>query len=66
MNISDKKEKIMAEDEKLENELNLALEMTPQEREKSLDLDAGYDKEEDRWEILFQYAGELRPEEFPE
>lgn len=56
----------MGEDEKLENELNLALGMSPQEREKSLDLDVGYDKEEDRWEILFQYAGEIYPEEFPE
>lgn len=54
----------MAEDEKLENELNLALEMTPQEREKSLDLDAGYDKEEDRWEILFQYAGSFGRKNF--
>lgn len=56
----------MGEDEKLENELNLALGMSPQVRERSLDLDVGYDKEEDRWEVLFQYAGEIHPEQFPE
>lgn len=56
----------MTGDEKLENELNLALEMSREERGKSLDLNVGYDREEKRWELIFQYAGNLRMEELPE
>lgn len=49
----------MEQDEKFENQLNLALDLTEEEREKSKDLDAGYDKETDQWEIIFRYAGTL-------
>ena len=42
-----------------ENQLNLALDLSEEEREKSKDLDAGYDKETDQWEIIFRYAGTL-------
>lgn len=48
---------------KIENQLNLALDMTPEEREKSFDLNTGYESEDDRWEIIFRYIG--RMEEIP-
>ena len=38
------------ENAKLENMLNLALDATQREREKSLNLDVGYDREEKTWE----------------
>ena len=34
----------MEQDEKFENQLNLALDLSEEERERSKDLDAGYDK----------------------
>lgn len=49
----------MEQDEKFENQLNLALDLSEEERERSKDLDAGYDKETDQWEIIFRYAGTL-------
>lgn len=49
----------MEQDEKFENQLNLALDLSEEERERSKDLDAGYDKETDQWEIIFCYAGTL-------
>lgn len=49
----------MEQDEKFENQLNLALDLTEEEREKSEDLNAGYDRETDQWEIIFRYAGAL-------
>ncbi len=49
----------MEQDEKFENQLNLALNLTEEEREKSEDLNAGYDRETDQWEIIFRYAGAL-------
>ena len=42
--------------EKIENLLNLALDATEQEREKSLDLDTGYDKEERTWEVIVKFG----------
>ena len=38
--------------EKMENLLNLALDATEREREKSLDLDTGYDRAERTWEAV--------------
>ena len=38
--------------QKLENLLNLALDSTMEEREKSLDLDVGYEAAEERWELI--------------
>lgn len=43
--------------EKIENLLNLALDATEQEREKSLDLDTGYDKEKRTWEVIVKFGG---------
>lgn len=47
------------EDQKLENLLNLALEATQEEREKSLELSVGYDSEEKKWEVIIKYSGSL-------
>lgn len=43
--------------EKIENLLNLALDATAQEREKSLELNVGYDREENAWEVIVRFAG---------
>ncbi len=45
--------------QKIENLLNLALDATQEEREKSLDLDTGYNETEKRWEVIVKYSGEL-------
>ena len=45
------------QDQKLENLLNLALDATPQEREKSLVLDVGFEPEERRWDLIVKYSG---------
>lgn len=50
---------IFMEDQKLENLLNLALDATEAEREKSLELSVGYDPEEKKWEVIVKYAGNL-------
>lgn len=47
------------EDQKLENLLNLALDATKEEREKSLELSVGYDEEEKLWEVIVKYTGSL-------
>lgn len=49
----------MEQDEKFENQLNLALDLSEEQREKSEDLDAGYDKETNQWEVVFRYTGSL-------
>ncbi len=50
----------MAENsEKFENLLNLALDATPQEREKSLQLGVGYEPAENRWELIVKYSGNI-------
>ena len=57
---------------KIENILNLALDATNEEREKSLNLDVGYDVTENSWEVIVKFFGtteELREklsERFPE
>lgn len=43
--------------EKLENLLNLALEATPEEREKSLELNVGYDTAFRSWEVIAKASG---------
>ncbi len=45
--------------QKIENLLNLALDATPREREKSLELDVGYDQEENEWDLIVKYSGSL-------
>lgn len=58
--------------EKIENLLNLALDATEEERQKSLELDVGYDKAERTWEVIVRYDGsgevlrELFESRFPE
>ncbi len=43
--------------EKLENLLNLALDATPEEREKSLELNIGYDTASRSWEVIAKASG---------
>lgn len=43
--------------QKLENMLNLALEADQEERENSQELDIGYDREEQEWELIVRYSG---------
>lgn len=45
--------------QKLENLLNLSLNATEEEREKSLDLDVGYDEDSNLWELIVKYSGDL-------
>lgn len=46
------------QDQKVDNLLNLALEATAEEREKSLQLNVGYDGEDNTWEVIVKYSGE--------
>ena len=43
--------------QKIENQLNLAIEATPQERAKSMNLDVGFDRENDTWEVIVKFYG---------
>lgn len=43
-------------DQKLENQLNLALEATPDEREHSGELNIGYNPEERTWELIVKHS----------
>lgn len=45
--------------QKNENLLNLALDTSPAERERSLELNVGYDEEEKTWEVIVKYHGSL-------
>ena len=47
------------EDQKMENLLNLALDATSEEREKSLNLNVGYDPERMMWDIIVKYSGDI-------
>lgn len=47
------------EDQKLDNQLNLAVSATERERIKSESLDTGYDSEEKTWELIVKYSGDL-------
>ena len=54
--IEKKTEKRMKENcGKIENILNLALDATREEREKSLNLDVGYDVADDSWEVIVKF-----------
>lgn len=58
--------------EKIENLLNLALDATREERDKSLELDVGFNGAEQTWEVIVKYGGttaqlqELLKNKFPE
>ena len=43
-------------DQKLDNLLNLALDATEEEREKSRNLNVGYQKQTRKWEIIVKYS----------
>lgn len=45
--------------QKLENLLNLSLEATPEEREKSASLGVGFDSLNDQWEVIVRHTGDL-------
>lgn len=45
--------------QKIENILNLALDATQEERERSGELDVGYDPAEKEWELIIKYSGDL-------
>lgn len=45
--------------QKFENLLNLALDSTEAEREKSLELNVGYKPEDQEWELIVKYSGSL-------
>ncbi len=47
------------QNQKVENLLNLALEATQQEREKSIELEVGYDQIERTWDLIVKYSGDL-------
>ena len=45
------------DNQKIENQLNLAIEATPQERSKSMDLDVGFNQETATWEVIVKFYG---------
>lgn len=45
--------------QKLDNMLNLALDATEEEREKSLELDVGYNPIDREWDLIVKYSGDL-------
>lgn len=47
------------ENEKIENLLNLALQATPVELDRSLELEEGYDRRERTWEVIIKYSGSI-------
>ena len=47
------------EGQKTENLLNLALDATQEEREKSLELEVGYHPGEREWDLIIKYSGDL-------
>lgn len=54
------------EDQKIGNLLNLAMESTEKEREESLELNVGYEAEDERWNVIVKYSGnfdDLKDEE---
>ncbi len=49
----------MATDQKIDNLLSLALDSTASERERSLELDVGYDRQERTWDLIVKYTGDI-------
>ncbi len=47
------------DDQKIENQLNLALETPEAEREKSVDLNVGYSPESETWTLIIKYNGDI-------
>lgn len=46
--------------QKFENLLNLALDTPVSERDRSMELNVGYDERENTWELIIKYHGDLR------
>lgn len=46
--------------QKYENILNLALDTPEEERARTLELNIGYEKEDNTWELIVKYHGDLR------
>ncbi|MCI7813370.1 MAG: S8 family serine peptidase [Robinsoniella sp.] len=46
-------------DQKIENLLNLALNATEDERARSVELNVGYDEEDQMWDLIVRYHGDL-------
>lgn len=55
------------ENGKLDAQFNMALTLSEEEREKTLDLDTGYDKRNKTWEFIVKYSGNLEEvlQEYP-
>lgn len=47
-------------DQKVENILNLALSASQAERDKSLNLDVGYNEQEQVWDLIVRYSGQIQ------
>ena len=45
-------------DQKIDNQLNLALDATKREREKSINLDVGYQEDTGLWDVIVKYSGD--------
>ena len=53
-------------DQKIENMLNLALNATEEERARSLDLNVGFNKEDQVWDLIVRYHGDILHLETPQ
>lgn len=51
----------MSNSQKFENQLNLSLDSSAQEREKSMELETGYDPQSGLWELIIKYSGDFSP-----
>lgn len=45
--------------EKQDNQLNMALELTPEQLNKSQELSVGFDEDTDSWDLIVKYVGNL-------
>lgn len=50
---------VYVDNQKIDNTLNLAVEATPEEREKSLELNVGYDPTDRLWDVIVKYSGSI-------
>lgn len=62
--IINKKDILM--NEKIENQLNLAMEISPQDLKKSQDLSVGFDEETDTWDLIVRYQSLEQTRQIPE
>lgn len=58
-NQNQNKDQSQEQNQKLENLLNLSLNVTPEERARSQELETGYDPAEKTWELIVKYSGSL-------